>query len=331
MQWFNKKMFDTENPDDDARPVLCSSSLEFWKKALLAYMPNRLMVWNEISRIGNPTRSTAINMLIKRIKKSEVQKQGAKSRARQSITDNEFCKMNLLARRCPEGQGSIWKYGIPAQLCYQFHLIAGLDDTMMALRKNLAIHPHFNFALKTKLNWSKNVREERDAPWQIILGSMDGMYCVLISLAVWLEVFFSEYNYCDDSPYLFAFLSDCYFPEGGKSGKQVACRIFANRAHEEAGLVGAMEDEEGGGIGTHSIRKYASSHSRKQGKSKDDRDHQARWKGKKRVADAYDDVELPFVDTNVAALLCIGGPCKYVVADKDVTDNFLLSDCVPNM
>ena len=35
--------------------------------------------------------------------------------------------------------------------------------------------------------WSKNVLEERDAPDQIILGSADPDFCVLLSLAVHLE------------------------------------------------------------------------------------------------------------------------------------------------
>ena len=59
--------------------------------------------------------------------------------------------------------------------------------------------------------------------------------------------------------------------------------------------------------------------------SKDDRDLRGRWKGKGRVADKYDDVELPFVDAKVAASLCMGGPCKYIVTDKYIDDAFILN------
>ena len=52
---------------------------------------------------------------------------------------------------------------------------------------------------------------------------------------------------------------------------------------------------------------------------------------KKRTSDVYDDIELPWVDTKVAAALCIGGPCKYKVVDEHVTDAFILQHCVPHM
>ena len=65
MRYFNKITFNDEDPDDDTSLTVRSSSLEFYKKALSFYMPNRMMVWNEISNCGNPTRCTLINDLIK--------------------------------------------------------------------------------------------------------------------------------------------------------------------------------------------------------------------------------------------------------------------------
>ena len=69
MRWFNKTTFDTETPSDDAKPTVRSASLEFKKKALSYFMPNWLMICNEISNVGNPTRCTELNNLIKRVKK----------------------------------------------------------------------------------------------------------------------------------------------------------------------------------------------------------------------------------------------------------------------
>ena len=57
---------------------------------------------------------------------------------------------------------------------------------------NLKRHPQFDFALQTKLNWSKNVNDERDCPPQIMLGSMNPLFCVLLDLAIYLEVKFSR-------------------------------------------------------------------------------------------------------------------------------------------
>ena len=62
-------------------------------------------------------------------------------------------------------------------------MLARLDVTCNVPRKNIQVHPNFEFTLKTKLNWAKNVNEERDASWQVILGSHDSSFCVLILCA----------------------------------------------------------------------------------------------------------------------------------------------------
>ena len=329
MRFFNTEIFETETPTDNARPLKRASTLAFWKKALSFFMTNKLMVWNEIARVGNPTRSVKVNDLVKRLKKAEVRKQGAPSKARRSLTNLEFRKIMRIARE--RGKNRNWKYGIPALMTYQFHLIARLDDTMNVLRENLDIHPHFDFALKTKLEWSKNINEERDSPWQIVLGAMDNEYCVLLQLALWLEIFYIHYNYSSNSPYLFAFTDDCRIPEGGEINKRHARAIFDDRIYKAEGLTGIIDGDKKGGLGTHSTRKYASSHTRKNGMSKDDKDTRGRWKGKGRVSDVYDDIELPYVDTKVAASLAIGGPCKYKVIDGSVSDVFILTHCATNL
>jgi hypothetical protein len=71
--------FGTATPGADDSPTFArSSTLEVAKKAILSYyyMPNRLMPWNSQMRTGNPTRSTEVNDIIKRIKKKEVRKEG---------------------------------------------------------------------------------------------------------------------------------------------------------------------------------------------------------------------------------------------------------------
>ena len=50
--------------------------------------------------------------------------------------------------------------------------------------------------------WSKNVLEERDAPDQNIIGSMDRQYCILLALAIFLEVW-TEAGDGLANPYLF--------------------------------------------------------------------------------------------------------------------------------
>ena len=57
MQWFNHVVFGLRHPPNghDMPPLTRSNSIKYWKKALSSFMPNRLMVWNELSLVGNPT------------------------------------------------------------------------------------------------------------------------------------------------------------------------------------------------------------------------------------------------------------------------------------
>ena len=57
MKWFNTIVLGLESPPfgHDIRPQLRSSTIEYYKKAISHYMPNRLMTWNELSKVGNPT------------------------------------------------------------------------------------------------------------------------------------------------------------------------------------------------------------------------------------------------------------------------------------
>jgi hypothetical protein len=109
--------------------------------------------------------------------------------------------------------------------------------------------------LKTIMNWSKNVQEERDAPFQIVLGCMDTLYCVLMSLVFWLEFQFRMNPNALLLPYVFAFNDDTRIPEGGLKSKKIACPAVSNifRISEMGSLNGAIVE----GLGSHSIRKFS--------------------------------------------------------------------------
>ena len=327
MRFFNLKIFGAENPtaEQRLRPQLRSTCLEFWKKALSYYMPNRLMQWNEIAMVGNPTRCLAVNDLIKSMKKAEVKNLGVQTQARRAMTDVEFTKIKELCYNLESRQNCVvTKYGVAAQMNFQFHLMARLDDTCNILRQNLEIHPNFPFALKTRLNWAKNCNEERDAPWQIVLGCVDSSFCVLISLSLWLVSSFEFLAHAKLTPYLFGFLSDCRFPQGGKSGKDLIRKYISTAIKGLYDLKGL--------IGAHSVRKFASTRVRKCGASKDDRDLRGRWKRARRVGDRYNDVELPWPDTKLATFLCIGGPCKYKLKkDSGIDNGFILRVIMKNV
>ena len=70
---FANKAYGTPTPSEEDHPTECiSASLEFGKKAISSFMPNRPIAWNAQSETGNPTRSPVGNDLIKRVKKEEV-------------------------------------------------------------------------------------------------------------------------------------------------------------------------------------------------------------------------------------------------------------------
>ena len=143
------------------------------------------------------------------------------------MTEDEFRKMQNILHEHRDGRNSgIWRYGLYALTNFQFHLIARIDDTTQVLIDNIRVHDSFCNALKTRLNWSKNVSEERDAPWQIVLGSMDTAFCVYTSLALWME-----WNHRDNpnafmSPYVFNFSDDNSIPRGRLKAKETAQIMF---------------------------------------------------------------------------------------------------------
>ena len=74
-RWMKLRAYGMEEPGPNDQPTFArSGSLEFWKKAISSFMPNRLMAWNAIASAGNPTRSIEVNDLIKAIRKKEVRK-----------------------------------------------------------------------------------------------------------------------------------------------------------------------------------------------------------------------------------------------------------------
>ena len=81
-----EKAYGTSTPTDADVPTNGrSNTIAFAKKAISFFMPNRLMVWNADTEQGNPTRSSLVNNLIKRVKKQEVWKQGKELHAHRAM------------------------------------------------------------------------------------------------------------------------------------------------------------------------------------------------------------------------------------------------------
>ena len=67
------------------------SSLGIVKKALSHFMPNQ-QHWVVEHNVGNPTKSTIVNQVIKNVQLAEVRRQGRASNAKQDTKRAEFKK-----------------------------------------------------------------------------------------------------------------------------------------------------------------------------------------------------------------------------------------------
>ena len=188
----------------------------------------------------------------------------------------------------------------------------------------------FDFAMKTKVRWSKNVHEEQRCPDQILLASMDTKTCVIFNLAIYLEDFLSQHPG--------AVLLFTEQPPGPKTTKNLINRYRGRIkmevwSHEDFKRLADEDDEDG--IGTHSYRKYPSTYARQNGCTPDEIEIRGRWKHQgKRVVFRYIDVKQLFIDAKVAAALCIGGPIKYDLVDDAevrtaITNDWLFTNVIP--
>ena len=322
--------YGTEQPGDGDHPTIRrSSGMEFVKKAISFFMPNRNVPWNVESQSGNPTMSVAVNDLIKRIKKAEVRKQGKKSGAKRDMKRPEYRKtLRLLEEMDSFGA----KYRTPTMMKLQFHIIGRADDVSNVETEDLRSHDKFSsFALQTKVSWSKNVLEERECPDQILIGAMDPDFCVLLGLACYLETRFSTHQ---PAPAGRRFL----FGEQDDDDEAVRIneryqRVLRNIWKKDPAMLDLISQVRGD-IGTHSVRKFPATWAAEHGVSQDHIEIRGRWKGGKggRVVNRYINVEQLPTDGHVASILAIGGPVKYKArAGSGFTHQFLMQHVVPGI
>lgn len=77
-------------PEDNPVHARCSS-LQYYKKAVSFFIPNRHQPWNSITNTGNPTKSKEVNSLLKAVKKKEMRRlSSAPSKADQALTLEEY-------------------------------------------------------------------------------------------------------------------------------------------------------------------------------------------------------------------------------------------------
>ena len=218
-------------------------------------MPNRAPSWDPINNTGNPTKSTEVNDLLKVVKLEQERNQGGCSpQARRPMKQAEFVHTSHVLRSVPEDKRV--GYGMPAYLALQFSMMGRVDCVSQLLKDKVRPHEQYmDIALCAQLVWSKNVREEREAPFLILLGAMNHFFCVLMNLSLWLEVEVSTNPGAATLPYIFSFSNDIGVPEGGEKAKRFVAstlsNMFKNNAYyqQTAGPLGTHD----GGAGAPSV------------------------------------------------------------------------------
>ena len=278
--------------------------------------------YSEVAKVGNPTKSTPVNRIIRGMKKMEAARRGKPSQARRPLMPGEFESIIQTLGKMEDEEVGTW---LSAYLSFMYNMIARVDDT--AKFRSPDLKPFFQFpdyGVTAKLCWTKNTNEQRDPPTQILFGARDWRYCVISLLAVWLEFHF-ELN-SEENSFYFGYQGETD-PESIKG----TAAYYLKKLCDKLGIDVSL-DECLALLGTHSVRKFAVNKGRGGGLSRDEVDHRGRWKSGDRQSDTYASTTIPFVDAKAATYLCTGGPVAYLVREESgVTDDWLRDYVVPNM
>ena len=334
LEWMRRRTLgDTMQPDVRQGTVfkLRSSSLAVMKKAVSWYMVDKIASWSPRTLSGNPTKSTEVNDFIRFIKKMEVRKIGKKSTATHPLTMPLF---RSALRILEEDQGNFnFYYRYTTMIKFQYHLIGRCDDLGNFCTRDLKSHSNpllSRIALQTRVYWSKNVLEERDCPDQILFGSWDVDYCILLALGLYLELWISN-GTGRLGELLFSDEMDLHGRQHVIKLKNRYQSVLMKSVFSHPTFLAHSTGQKI--FGSHSIRKYPSTFARSNGCTSDEIDCRGRWKrDSRRVVDRYIDVEQHWIDGKVAAALCVGGPIRYVaVAGSNISKQWLFEFVVPGI
>ena len=338
LAYLTHKAFGVTRRQADSRPSYARSNhIKNIKMKLSHFMPSGA-AWADLPSggHGNPTRHKLINKLIADIIQFEIRGEGSDARDVRDQTVMELQKELELFR---QHKDPICRYRNPLMGLYQYNFITRADDVCNFKLDAPKSHPLFEFTLAQKVNWSKNVRDHRNCPDQLLLASMDHKTCLTLALVLWLEYFLNNYP---DAEYMMTQAR----PEG-KSKKEhkkftaAISKTHRNRLNQvvwkNESFKGIYKGSDKRPLGLHSKRKMGSTQAKRRGASGDYVDHRGRWVAKKgsRIVNAvYIDPEDTYADAVVASKLALGGPIKYKVkaeVSSVITLPFLSEHVVPRI
>ena len=143
VQYFNLRTYGKPEVEEGDKPKLRSATVMYMKKALSHYMPRTAMTWDDINHIGNPTKSAAVNAMIRGMAVHQVRGNGVASSARRAFEWGEFV-MVLLATH--ELFSETIMSTILAVLTLQWQVMKLATSTVLK-------HALYPFALNVKMCW----------------------------------------------------------------------------------------------------------------------------------------------------------------------------------
>jgi integrase len=301
-RFFCMKAYGKEQPQEGDKAVCCrSTTLQFYKKALSQYMPRRNFQWDDVSKQGNPTKSQLVNQVIKRVMLGEVRKEGAPTKKVRPLEYEEFLNIVEVLRDPSNGLFRLdERVRLLSIITLQWQAIGRIDDMMKMRFNNIKYSVATKFTAMFKMEWSKNITEERQSPLQILLPAMDERVCSLYYLALYLEVNSDRFISKTGASFLYG---------NRKDGHQVV-RNGLQKILDSPLFNKIIE----GNIGTHSFRKGASTYCSRNGYDRDWITFRGRWRGHKHQVDTYIDINRPYPDAMISSCLCgAGGPAVYML------------------
>ena len=169
-QFLSEKSYGHRDPGPTDFPTFCrANTLVVYKKAISWFHPRQSQPWDDVGRAGNPTRSTMVNAVVKKVQKYEVRKQGADSQCRRPIEYQEYIQILELLKKAVHdttAASAVTQRVLKtlSLITLQWHTISRVDDMCHFRYSDLASNPTFQFTLSCQLRWSKNIMEERDSP-----------------------------------------------------------------------------------------------------------------------------------------------------------------------
>ena len=94
VKWMSIKAYHKLNPSKRDEPIYATqNSLKYTKKALSYFMVHSPMMWNDVTKFGNPTKSKKVNALIGIIGKMETSDRGKPSNADRAFEYKEVAEV----------------------------------------------------------------------------------------------------------------------------------------------------------------------------------------------------------------------------------------------